>query len=213
MICIYAIINIDDDKCYVGQTDDHEFRWREHRKQLRGFYHHNLYLQRAWCKHGEDKFIFVILEKFEDTSRLNDREKHWAEVLKADYNIAPPGEGMRGYKHTDEARERMRQSQLGKTQSEETKAKRAEKFKGNKYAAGIKYTPERIEARAALHRGKPKSEEHKAKIAASIKGRKLSEETRLKQSQAAIARHKRQPVSEETRKKLSEAAFRQWNGS
>lgn len=184
MICIYAIINIIDDKHYVGQTSDKDYRWIEHRKQLRGFYHHNIYLQRAWCKHGEDNFVFMVLEVLNNTLSLNVREKYWAYILNSEYNIAPPGEGMRGYSHTDEARKKMSRSQLGSKKSDVTKAKHAENMKGNKRAAGIKQDIDRVEARAALHRGHPKSDEHKAKLSASQKGRTFTDEHRAKLSAA-----------------------------
>lgn len=193
MICIYAIINIVDDKHYIGQTFDRDFRWKEHLKSLKGFYHHSILLQRAWHKHGADKFIFVVLEVLTDISKLNERERYWGNLLKPEYNIAPLGGSMRGYKHTEEAKINMSNAHKGKIQhSEEEKKKRSERMKGNKFAAGKKHTAERIEARALLHRGKPKSIEHKAKIAAGNRG-KL--------------------ISEETKRKMSEAAFRRWNGS
>lgn len=207
MICIYAIINIVDDKYYIGQASDKILRWREHRKSLRGFYHHSILLQRAWCKHGEANFIFVVLEVLNDITKLNEREIYWGELLKPEYNVAPLGGTMRGYKHTEEARANMAKSHVGKKHhSEEEKQKRSERMKGNTFAAGQKHTAERIEARAVLHRGKPKSEEHKAKIAEGNRGRIVSDETRRKQSEAG----KHKVFSEEHKKKLSEAAKRQW---
>ncbi len=211
MICIYAIINIINDKCYVGQAEDRDYRWADHRKRLRNYYHYNLHLQRAWCKHKEENFIFVVLEVLDTKEKLNEREAYWGNLLNPEYNIAPLGGTMRGYKHTEEAKENMSKAHLGKKQhSEEEKQRRRERMMGNTFNSGRKQTPERIEARAKLHRGKPKSEDHKAKIAAGNKGKIVSAETRVKQSLAA---RNRMPVSEETRAKLREAAYRQWNGS
>lgn len=188
MICIYAIINIIDDKHYVGQASDRDFRWKEHLKSLKGFYHHSVLLQRAWCKYGADNFIFVVLEILNDCSKLNEREIYWGNLLKPEYNIAPFGGSMRGYKHTEEARLNMSNAHKGYKASPETRAKMSAARMGNQNAAGQKHTPERIEARAVLHRGKPKSPEHKAKIAAGNKGKFVSEETRQKQSEAAKRR-------------------------
>jgi len=206
LICIYAIINIIDDKQYVGQAKDRDYRWKEHRKQLRGYYHHNLYLQRAWCKYGESNFVFVVLEVLDDASKLNERETYWANLLKAEYNIAPAGGSMRGYKHTDEARANM--SKANKTKhSKEHKQKMSERMKGNQFNTGRKQSLEHIEKRAIVHRGKITSEETKAKISASNIGQKRSEEARKNMSTSA---KNKPPVSEETRKKLSEAAKKQW---
>ena len=192
MICIYAIINIIDDKHYIGQAADRDFRWREHRKSLRGFYHHSILLQRAWCKHGENNFIFVVLEVLNNTSKLNERELYWGNLLKPEYNIAPLGGSMRGYKHTDEARQNMSDAHKGYKASDETKKLMSDQRKGNQYAAGQKQTLEHIEARAKVIRGKPKSEEHKAKIAVGNIGKIVSEETKLKQSVAARNRKERE---------------------
>lgn len=181
MICIYAIINIVDDKHYIGQASDKDFRWREHLKQLRGFYHHSILLQRAWCKHGEQNFIFVILEVLSDSSKLNEREIYWGELLKPEYNIAPLGGSMKGYKHTEEAKANMSAAHKGKPHhSEEEKAIRAERMRGNSWNKGRKHTAKHIEARAKHHRNKIVSEETKAKMSAAQKGRPLSEEHKAK---------------------------------
>lgn len=188
MICIYAIINIVDDKHYIGQTFDRDFRWKEHLKSLKGFYHHSILLQRAWHKHGADKFIFVVLEVLTDISKLNERERYWGNLLKPEYNIAPLGGSMRGYKHTEEARQNMSDAHKGYKASEETRRKMSEQRKGNKFAAGRKHTKEQIEARLVNIRGVPKSIEHKAKIAAGNRGKFVSEETKRKMSEAAKRR-------------------------
>lgn len=210
MICIYAIINIVTDSFYIGQTKDRDFRWSEHRKQLRGFYHHSLYLQRAWCKYGEDKFIFVVLEVLTDIHKLNEREAYWFQAINPEYNVAPAGT-MRGYKHSEQAKKNMSEAHKGKCYlSEEEKQKRSERMKGNTFAAGRKHTLERIEARAKLHRGVKRSEETKLKMSEAKRGRRFTDEHKAKLKAAA---KNRQPVSEETRKKLSQAALRQWNNA
>lgn len=188
MICIYAIINIIDDKHYIGQTSDKDFRWSEHRKQLRGFYHHSIVLQRAWCKHGEQSFIFVVLENLSDAALLNEREVYWGNKLKPEYNVAPLGGSMRGYKHTEEARQNMSNAHKGYKHSDETRRKMSEARKGNQYNKGRKQSKEVVEHRASFHRGKVTSEETKAKLSASNKGQKRSEETKKNMSEAAKRR-------------------------
>lgn len=189
MICIYAIINTIDDKHYIGQASDRDFRWHEHRKQLRGFYHHSILLQRAWCKHGESNFIFVVLEVLDDASKLNEREVYWGKLLNPEYNIAPLGGSMKGYKHTEEARANMSAAHKGYRASEETRRKMSLARMGNQNAAGTKQTAEHIEARARVIRGRPVSTETLAKRSAALKGRTFSEETKKKMSEAAKRRH------------------------
>lgn len=208
MICIYTIVNIIDDKQYVGQASDKDFRWREHRKQLRGFYHHNLFLQRAWCKHGESNFIFVVLEVLKDTHNLTEREQYWMDTLQPEYNIAKVANSSLGIKRSENSKERMRTSHIGKSWHTENSRKLAsERMKGNTYNTGRKQSSDEIEVRAKHHRGKITSKETKAKMSAAQKGKKLSENHKAKLSAAAIWRV---PPSEETRKKLSDAAKKQW---
>ncbi len=195
MICIYAIINVLDDKHYVGQASDKDFRWREHRKSLRGFYHHSILLQRAWCKHGEANFIFVVLEVLSDTSQLNEREVYWGNLLKPEYNMAPLGGSMRGYKHTEEARANMSKAHVGKTFSDETKLKMSLSRIGNKINNGRKQSQAVIDHRASFHKGKITSEATKAKLSEAQKGRVLTAEHKLKLSIAARNRVKRQKSS------------------
>jgi len=195
MICIYAIINIVDDKHYVGQAADKILRWREHRKSLRGFYHHSILLQRAWCKHGEANFIFVVLEVLSDASQLNEREIYWGNLLKPEYNVAPLGGSMRGYKHTEEARANMSEVHKGHKHSEETKRLMSAQRMDNKFAAGRKHSKEQIEARMKSIRGIPKSEAIKAKMSEAQKGRVWTAEHKLKLSMAARNRVKRQKSS------------------
>lgn len=187
---IYAIFNIVNDHCYIGQTSDKDFRWREHKKQLKGFYHHSLYLQRAWCKYGEENFIFVTLQKV-PTNKLTEREQIWIDRLKPEYNMAPVAGSMLGYKHSDEARQNMSEAHKGYKASDETKKKMSLAHMGNQHAKGVKQSVEQIENRTKIHRGKITSEETKAKMSASQKGRKLTEEHKIKLSVAARNRGKR----------------------
>ena len=168
MICIYAIINIVDDKHYVGQASDRDFRWKEHLKSLKGFYHHSILLQRAWYKYGANNFIFVVLEVLDDISKLNEREIYWGNLLKPEYHLAPFGGSMRGYKHTEEAKINMSNAHKGKLHhTEEEKLKRSERMKGNKYAAGIKHSSERIEHRVKSIRV------HKPSLAFQLRKKRL----------------------------------------
>ena len=191
MICIYAIISIVDDKHYVGQASDKDFRWREHRKSLRGFYHHSIHLQRAWCKHGEGNFIFIVLEALDDVSKLNEREIYWGNLLKPEYNMAPLGGSLKGYKHTEEAKANMSNAHKGYKASPETRAKMSAARIGNQYNTGRKQSKEVIEHRASFHRGKITSDETKIKMSKAQKGKSLTPEHKLKLSIAARNRVKR----------------------
>lgn len=60
MSAVYEIRNSVTAKVYIGSTTRAlSLRKREHWKRLRGGYHHNEHLQRAWDKYGEAAFSFV----------------------------------------------------------------------------------------------------------------------------------------------------------
>ena len=61
MIGIYCIVNIVNNKKYVGQSTDVEGRIAHHKSALRHNKHANDHLQKSWNKYGEDNFRFEIL--------------------------------------------------------------------------------------------------------------------------------------------------------
>lgn len=64
MTCgIYAILNIVDQKTYIGKSKNIEQRWYTHKSQLRHFTHDNKGLREDWARLGESAFCFVILEE------------------------------------------------------------------------------------------------------------------------------------------------------
>lgn len=60
---IYKIVNLVNDKFYIGSTTNKKVRFRQHRKLLRGNRHHCKHLQAAWNKYGEEKFDFRVVEE------------------------------------------------------------------------------------------------------------------------------------------------------
>ena len=75
-IGIYKIKNLINDKVYIGQSVDVEKRWSTHKAELKNNYHHNIHLQNAWNKYGEENFEFSIIEECY-TNQLNQREIYW----------------------------------------------------------------------------------------------------------------------------------------
>ena len=71
---IYKITNIQNNKCYIGQTKNYEKRWKEHKYLLNKNKHENIYLQYAWNKYGENNFIFEVIEF---VNNYNERERYW----------------------------------------------------------------------------------------------------------------------------------------
>ncbi len=83
--CIYKIICIVNNKCYIGQTIDYEKRRKEHIYELNKNIHSNAHLQNAWNKYGQENFTFEIIDYcyiFEDKA-IRDQEYNW----KVFYNV------------------------------------------------------------------------------------------------------------------------------
>jgi len=133
------------------------------------------------------------------------------------FNLTPEQEQKRldgiaaqkGVKRTDEQRQRMRESHLGKGLSEETKRKLSEAHKGkNTWSKGIKMSASAVEKMRLARVGKVMSDESKRKLSESrmgegnpMFGKTRSEETRKKASESLKGRI----VTDEHRANLSKA--------
>ena len=80
---IYAIINIINEKKYIGSSKSVYYRWRHsHVPNLKQGTHHNNHLQNAWNKYGEDNFEFKVIEECDESIILK-REGYWIEHYKS----------------------------------------------------------------------------------------------------------------------------------
>ena len=139
-------------------------------------------MQRAWNKHGEQNFLFEIVEEVQERENLIETEQFYLEALRPEYNICKTAGSTLGLKFTEEAKQKMSESRkgekhhfFGKHLSEEVKQKLSELRMGEKNH----------------NFGKNLSEETKQKISKSTKGEKnhnfgknLSEETKQKMSES-----------------------------
>lgn len=103
---IYYIKNLVNGKKYIGSSKNLTKRLRDHKSALRVGRHHNIHLQRAWNKYGEENFKFVSKE-FKHGCLLS-RENKYIKLC-GHYNIATIAQAFRlGYKMTEE--EKLRNS-------------------------------------------------------------------------------------------------------
>lgn len=174
---VYLVTNTRNGKRYVGITKGTvEARWAGHVKLAR--MGGTQLFMRAIRKHGPENFTLEVLEECSDYELLKARETHWIEELgtfaPAGYNSTLGGEGSIGYKHTEAARERLRDAMLGVKRGpmpESTKQKLS-----------------------AAKRGRHFTVQHRAAISKASRGRKLSAECRAK-----IGRRQWKPVQQLTR--------------
>lgn len=158
---IYKIINVVNNKFYVGSAVDLKRRKTRHFSELRNGKHNNRHLQAAWQKYGEHAFVFVVVEELAVDADLLAAENVWLKehVGKAYcYNLgtdatAPmlgvSGEASPtwGYRHTPENLARIGSASKTRVQSDEEKEKRR-----------------------ATMRGKPQPADVRAKISATLSG-------------------------------------------
>lgn len=207
---IYEIVNTINGKRYVGSAVNLGQRWRQHRCEL-GKGRHNPHMQNAWNKHGEDAFRFFVLEFVDDQAALLQREQHYIDSLRPEYNCAAVAGSNFGVKFGEDVRrkmsaassatwardghrEKMSAAQRGKTRSEEHRAKISAANMGRKKSPEALETVRRIlsernkspEHRALISKfwsGRPKTDSQREKISRTKAGIKASEEHKQKVSQ------------------------------
>lgn len=90
---IYRIRNTLNNNSYIGSSKDLDKRFKTHIRTLRNFTHHNIYLQRAFNKYGEDAFVFECLEEVDSVDDLFKREEYYINSISPEYNIGAVGGG------------------------------------------------------------------------------------------------------------------------
>jgi len=101
MCGIYIIINIVNNKVYIGQSTMIEKRWLTERSGNCG-----AKLKNAFQKYGIDNFQFSVLEEC-SKEELNEKEIAYIKLynsIKNGYNITVGGEGHRLYENSEENR-------------------------------------------------------------------------------------------------------------
>lgn len=124
---IYMILNIINNKMYIGSSKNVKRRLQEHKRELRKGIHINKHLQNAWNKYGEENFLFKEIESIDTTLNNNFLLKDLRELetkyiklfctsdTEFGYNIIPGGVG--GDDNIvipDEVREKISKSNKGK---------------------------------------------------------------------------------------------------
>lgn len=127
-------------KCYIGITcQDPEYRWGnngyKYLEVLKNGKLKHPYFAQAILKYGWDNFTHEIIHSSltkRDACKLE--QKYISEYKKKgiSYNITNGGEGIWGYKFTEEQIENLKNSHIGKKQSAETVAKRVAKNTGKR---------------------------------------------------------------------------------
>lgn len=190
---IYHIINLVNNKVYVGGSCNLNERKNLHNSLLRRKKHHSIYLQRAYNKYGKSNFKFIVIEYTDaDEGILLSREQYWIDYYNSSnklfgYNMQPiAGRTIRihNYYHSEETKEKIRKANVGQKRTKETITKIVEtRRKNNSY----------------FH-----TDETKKQISDSLKGHVTSEKTRELIRQTKIG-DKNPSKRIDVRKKMSDA--------
>ena len=140
MTCgIYKITNKQNNKFYIGSSNNIEQRWSTHKSDLRRNKHPNQHLQNSWNKRGEDNFVLSI-ELVTGEDALLDKEQEFIDETNCcdrdvGYNKALiAGSPMKGRRHSPEVIEKIRQASTGRPKSPETRKRLSEALKGRVFS-------------------------------------------------------------------------------
>ena len=181
---IYQIQNCQNGKIYIGSAKCFQVRASQHQTQLRNQKHRNKHLQASFEKHGEDNFLFEVLEVIEgDKLARTTREE---EFLQEQIKLGNWDNCFNFLKRTktnpkkvwssspEETIERIRQGNLGKKVTVETRQRMSKAHEGQRHSMATRSKLAKI----ARKQWENKTAEEKEQIALTFskanKGRKYS---------------------------------------
>lgn len=103
---VHCLRNLVDGKVYVGSTTQPRIRKKQHFTDLRCGRHFNQHLHRAFGKHGEINFEWLLLKEGVESENLGEAEKFYITSMNAldkefGYNMVDePYAPMRGRRHS-----------------------------------------------------------------------------------------------------------------
>lgn len=129
---IYEIKNVSNEKSYIGSSKNINKRFTQHKFELKYNRHHNLYLQRAWNKYGENNFDFNIIEECDEF--LLEKKEQW---YLSNYNngklynigVVSGGDNISSHPNNEEIRKKM--SQATKIRYEKMTFEERQKYSNN----------------------------------------------------------------------------------
>jgi len=218
----YLITNKINNKGYVGiTTRSLDRRWYEHRFVANSC---GKLLAKAINKYGEKAFEIMPIASAKTLENLKEVEKdliiQFQTKVPFGYNLTDGGDGVFGFKQSEEQKKHNGDLKRGTKASEETKQKMKIAHLGkNNHFYGKTHSDDSKAKISATKQGcagpwlgKPRSEETRKKISESLigkAGRPHTEESKKKLSLAHTGKKQGSP-SLETRKKLSLATKKVW---
>lgn len=182
-VYVYRIYFPTSDKSYIGQTQDLKRRMSRHLKS-------NFLVGKALRKYDDwEVYILHTVKTRDEANRIEIEEiRNFNSIAPNGYNLTRGGEGISGYKLSEETKVKMSQSHLGKQSP----------TKGKNYSEEVK------KKMSAAHKGYKHTKETREKIRKARLGYKHSEEAKTKMSLVCKGK-KRKPFSKEHLAKMRQA--------
>ena len=199
--CIYKIEG-PEQWVYVGQTNNKNARWANHRSKLRRGIHDNIHLQRSWSKHGESAFNFMVVE-YAAPDQLSALEQQHLDLALATlrcFNKAPIADPPRGWFHDESVKQSARERSTGVIPSELTR-QRMSQAQRNRQPLSPEAKARMAAKISAAHKGKSVSRETREKIRAAKLGVAQSPESNAKRAATQLGQRRGEAFA----KKCSEA--------
>lgn len=137
-------VNIIDHTIYIGQTTATlKYRRSKHLHRSNSQSHKNkTYFHNALRKYGETAFEWDVLEDNIPIENLSDTEVFWIAYFKYIgaklYNLTCGGESLLGYRHCDEAKQKISKANTGKKRFVETRSRLSQALLGKMVSTNTK---------------------------------------------------------------------------
>jgi len=162
---IYVLQNKINNKIYIGKTNNPNKRiqWHKDISNMSDNYANCSLIHRAIRKYGFSNFTSCVIEEFDCETSCLDAEKFWIEFFRTNvcrygdqygYNLTDGGDGVSGFKHSQEAKEKVSKKNKGRVLSLETRIRMSNGHKG----------------KPSPMLGKSHSKETKQKLSSYVKG-------------------------------------------